>query len=144
MKIGILSAIPLGNCRIQPWTLRGNTEKLNLFFSVPLCLRGFLSLAFIFALSGCSWHTHISEINDTPQQYKDKQVSIKGKVVETLSIPFIQKGLYQMDDGSGKIWIVSQKRVPFRGEKVTVKGEVKTSFTIGTRTFGTVIVEKEE
>ena len=105
---------------------------------------GVLFLAFVFALSGCSWHIHISEINDRPQEYKDKQVSIKGKVVETLSIPFVQKGMYQMDDGSGKIWIVSQTRVPFRGEKVTVKGEVKTGVTIGKRTFGTVIVEKEE
>jgi len=105
---------------------------------------GVLFLIFLFAVSGCSWHTHISEINDRPQEYSDKQVSIKGKVVETLSIPFVQKGLYQMDDGSGKIWIVSQKRVPFRGEKVIVKGKVKTGFTIGTRTFGMVIVEDGE
>jgi len=98
----------------------------------------------VFAVFGCGWHTHISEINDRPQEYKDKQVSIKGKVIETLSIPFVQKGLYQMDDGSGKIWIVSQKRVPFRGEKVIVKGKVKTGFTIGTRTFGMVIVEDGE
>ena len=98
----------------------------------------------VFTVFGCSWYTRVSEINDKSQEYKDKQVSIKGKVVETLSIPFVQKGLYQMDDGSGKIWIVSQKRVPFRGEKVTVKGKVKTGFTIGKRTFGMVIVEDEE
>jgi hypothetical protein len=105
---------------------------------------GVLLFILVFAVVGCGWHTHISEINQTPQEYKDKEVSIKGRVVETLSIPFVQKGLYQMDDGSGKIWIVSGERVPFRGEKVTVKGEVKTGFTIANRTFGTVIVEGGE
>jgi hypothetical protein len=97
-----------------------------------------------FVVSGCSWHTQISEINDKPQEYKDKEVSIKGRVIETLSIPFVQKGIYQMEDSSGKIWVVSQKRVPARGEKVTVEGKVKTGFTIAKRTFGTVIVEGDE
>ena len=105
---------------------------------------GGVLLISVLLMFGCGWHTHISEINERPQQYKDKQVSVKGKVVETLSIPFVQKGLYQMDDGSGKIWVMSQERIPSRGEKVVVKGEVKTGFTIGDRTFGAVIVEGEK
>jgi hypothetical protein len=105
---------------------------------------GIVLLMLTLVLFGCGWHTHISEINDRPQDYEDKQVSIKGKVIETLSIPFVQKGLYQMDDGSGKIWVISQSRIPSRGEKVVVKGEVKTGFSIGNRTFGTIVAEGEK
>jgi len=104
----------------------------------------YLFIIFAILLSGCAFHTRISSIRDRPQKYQDKKVTISGKVVETLSIPFVQKGMYQMDDGTGKIWVISQKRVPFRGEKVAVKGKVKTGFTISERTFGTVIAEGEE
>ena len=103
-----------------------------------------LFIIFLVIASGCAVRVHISEIKGKPHKYQDRQVLVKGKAVETLSIPFIQKGMYQIDDNTGKIWIVSQKRMPSRGEKVTVKGRVKTGFTVRDRTFGTVIVEGDE
>jgi len=105
--------------------------RASVFFSI-----------FLLVVSGCvSPYTRISKIKDNPQKYQDKQVSIEGKIVETLAIPFIQKGMFQVDDGSDRIWVMSQKRAPFRGDKVAVKGIVKTGFTISDRTFGTIIVE---
>ena len=125
-----------------------SNNRTPILKSVPFGLGGFpaLFLILVSALSGCGSpvynpYTHISEIKDRPQEYQDKQVLVKGKVVETFAIPFLQKGMYQMDDGTDEIWIVPQGRVPFRGEEVTVKGKVKTGFTIRKRTFGTVIVE---
>ena len=108
---------------------------------------GALFLAFLFVVSGCSLlspYIHISEINDKPHKYQDKRVLIRGEVTETFSVPFVQKGAYQVDDGTGRIWVISPESTPFRGEAVTVKGEVKTSFTIFDRSFGTVIVEEGE
>ena len=108
---------------------------------------GVLFFIIVFVVCGCgsvflSPYIHVSEIKDRPQEYQDKKVLVRGRVVETFSIPFVQKGMYQMDDGTDKIWIISQERVPFRGEKVIVEGRVKTGFTIRGRTFGTVIVEE--
>ena len=106
---------------------------------------GVLFLIFTFVMSGCLFsYIRVSEINDKPQKYQDKRVSIKGKVAETFSVPFVQRGAYQVDDGTGRIWVISPDSVPFRGENVTVKGEVKTSFTIFDRSFGTVIVQEGE
>ena len=105
---------------------------------------GILFLIFLLAVSGCNFlspYARISDISDKPHRYQDKQVLVKGAVIETLSIPFVQKGAYQVDDETGRIWVISQERVPFRGDKVTVKGIVKTGFTILDRSFGTVIVE---
>jgi hypothetical protein len=104
---------------------------------------GVLFVIFVFALSGC-FRVSVSDIKDNPQKYSGKQVLISGEVTETLSIPFVQEGIYQVNDGTGKIWVISQARVPSRGENVTVKGEVKTGFTIADRTFGTVIAEEEK
>ncbi len=105
---------------------------------------GILFVIFVMVVSGCALHLRISNIKDSPQKYQDRQVVIKGKVVETLSIPFVQKGMYQIGDGTGTIWVMSQERMPSRGEKVAVKGKVKTGFTVGERTFGTVIIEGDE
>ncbi|MGQ9608524.1 MAG: hypothetical protein ACUVWN_04430 [bacterium] len=98
---------------------------------------------FLFFISGCAFYMHISEINDDPQRYQDKTVIVKGTVVETVAIPIIHDGLYQIDDNTGKIWVLS-KDVPYRGERVIVKGEVKTAITINKRTFGTVIIEEDK
>jgi len=75
----------------------------------------------LLVFSGCSSYVQISEITSKPREYQDKQVVIKGRVVETLEIPFVHKGMYQIEDDTDKIWVVPRKRVPFRGDKVIVK-----------------------
>ena len=100
-----------------------------------------LSLIFAILVSGCAFRVRVSEIKRRPEKYENKQVSVSGKVMETVGIPFVQKGVYQIDDGSGRIWVVSQKRRPSRGDKVSVKGEVKTGFSISGHSFGIAIVE---
>ena len=103
-----------------------------------------LSLILVFLVLGCALRVKVSEIKSEPEKYDSRQVSIKGTVVETVGIPFVQKGIYQVDDGTGKIWVVSQERRPSRGEKVAVKGEVKTGLSIGDRSFGIAIVEGDD
>lgn len=100
-----------------------------------------LFLLLIFLISGCAAYTQIAEIKDNPKQYDERLVVVRGKVVETLSIPFVQKGMYQLDDGTEKIWVMSNQRMPARGDRVIVEGKVKTGFTIRSRTFGIIIVE---
>ncbi len=100
-------------------------------------------LILLLFISGCASYMNISEINDNPQRYQDKTVIVRGTVVETVAIPIIHDGLYQIDDNTGKIWVLS-KDVPYRGERVIVKGEVKNAITINKRTFGTVIIEKNK
>ena len=43
----------------------------------------------------------------------------------------IGKGAYQLDDGTGRLWIVSAKGVPRKGARVSTKGKVKDGFNIG-------------
>jgi len=105
---------------------------------------GALFLILVFLASGCGFHLQISQIRHEPLKYRDKEVIVKGQVVETLGIPFVQKGIFQVDDGTGKIWVVSQKRRPVRGDAVIVKGKVKTGFSIRGHSFGTAIVEADE
>ena len=109
---------------------------------------GSLLLVVIFLVSGCGiplvGPTDISDIKGNSQKYDGKQISIKGQVVEVVKIPLISKGLFRVDDGTGRIWVASQERMPFRGDKVKVKGRVNSGYKIAGRTYGTVLIEGED
>jgi hypothetical protein len=40
-------------------------------------------------------------------------------------------GVYQVDDGTGKLWVVSEKGVPREGARVAVKGTIRDGYNFG-------------
>ena len=82
----------------------------------------------------------ISAINADPGSYHNKQVQIAGEV--TQSIGALGKGVYMISDGTGSLWVYSDKLgVPSRGAKVGVKGTVLPSFTFLGTNYATVVKE---
>ncbi len=114
--------------------------KKILIIAVAVALLGIL----IFA-SGCT-STKISDILDNPDKYTGKEVSVSGKVTEKYWVDIfgITAGACQIDDGSGKIWVITKQEPPKEGEKASARGSVEVAGKIGNRSFGTVIVEKAE
>lgn len=94
-----------------------------------------------FLLAACE-RTKISQINTDPGRYMNKEVAVAGHV--TQSIGALGKGIYQIDDGTGKLWVVSNVRgVPSRGARVGVKGRVKPSVTVLGINYLTVMEETD-
>jgi len=84
----------------------------------------------------------ISDINADPGIYKDKEVQVGGEV--TQSIGGLGKGVYQINDGTGSLWVYSDKLgVPARGAKVGVKGTVLPSFVFLGINYATVVREAD-
>ena len=82
----------------------------------------------------------ISAINADPGSYHNKEVQIAGEV--TQSIGALGKGVYMINDGTGSLWVYSDKLgVPSRGAKVGVKGTVLPSFTFLGTNYATVVKE---
>src|SRR4029077_17549416 len=82
----------------------------------------------------------ISAINADPGSYHNKEVQVAGEV--TQSIGALGKGVYQINDGTGSLWVYSDKLgVPSRGAKVGVKGTVLPAFTFLGTNYATVIKE---
>ncbi len=52
-------------------------------------------------LAGCG-ATKVGNIRSELDNYEGQQVTISGKVVETLSVPFVHKGAYQSDSRSNR------------------------------------------
>jgi len=71
----------------------------------------------------------ISEIRADPHRYANRDVGIEGNVVRSYSV--LGRGAYEVDDGTGKLWVVSDKGVPRTGARVAVKGKIRDAFDLG-------------
>jgi hypothetical protein len=103
---------------------------------------GLISLLIVlFFATACPERESISKINADPARYSNKDVTVAGTVTD--SYGFLSYGVYEIDDGTGKLLVVTQRGVPSRGAKVGAKGRVNTGFSYGGRSFGTVLEERE-
>ncbi|MCI0350527.1 MAG: hypothetical protein L0Z53_13975 [Acidobacteriales bacterium] len=79
-------------------------------------------------LVGCEQKT-INQILAEPQRYANRDVGITGNVIRSFSV--LGAGAYQVDDGTGKLWVVAKNNVPREGSRVGVKGKIQDGFNLG-------------
>lgn len=103
-------------------------RSLLLFLSLPLLL-----------LTACDLDT-ISEVKNDPYKFEKDTARVGGIVTKTYGV--MGWGLYEIEDRTGRIYVVSQGRgVPGKGAKVEVKGHTKNAFMLGGMDYGTVLME---
>jgi hypothetical protein len=99
--------------------------------------------AMIFAallLSGCATTRKIGQIKADPTRYRDDTVRVSGRV--TNSFGALVAGFYEIEDETGKIYVISRSGVPSKGAEVSVKGTVMNGITVMGKSFGTAIQEQ--
>jgi len=85
--------------------------------------------------------TAISEIQST--QNTQEVVYLQGQVIN--QAPFLNSGAYQLEDTTGKIWVVSNQELPNVGDQVVIGGQVQfQSIPIGGQEMGEVYLQKTE
>ena len=96
---------------------------------------------------GCGGRSfdEISRILADPLSFESKDVNVKGRVTNVFDPTSGLLGLsaYQVDDGTGKIWIISRTGAPSRGQEVGLKARVRRDFKLGNNVFGAVLNEIE-
>ncbi len=90
-------------------------------------------------LLGCPQGTTIADINADPGRFRDKEVSISGRVVTSFGA--LGEGGYELDDGTGRIAVITTQGVPGEGARVRATGRISTGITFAGRSFGTVLRE---
>lgn len=99
----------------------------------------FASLVIAALSCGCE-KTNISDILKNPVPYEGNPVTIAGKVAE--SAPESMPSAYEVDDGTGQIWVVTEKIVlPPKGSQVVVSGLVISGSSQGPFNLPTVFHE---
>jgi len=100
-----------------------------------------LVLTAVLLLTACPSQTTISKINADPARYRNKEVAIVGTVRDSYGA--LGQGAYEIDDGTGRLWVVTRRGVPSRGSRVGAKGRVYNGFNFGGRNYGTVLEETD-
>ena len=91
-------------------------------------------------VAGCPERTNIRQINNDPGRYQGKEVTVGGRV--TNSYGALGKGVYEIDDGTGRIWVFTERYgVPNRNAVVGVTGRLEGGLSYGGHNYGTVVRE---
>ena len=106
-----------------------------------------LTLAIVTAvlITGCAAHgVRVAQLQDRPDKYANKSVSVTGVVTSSWGIPLVPFQLYKVDDGSGEITVVSRAgRAPRKGSRVRVHGRVNELGNFGGNSVGLHIQESD-
>jgi hypothetical protein len=90
-------------------------------------------------LAGCAPVT-IGRINADPSRFANRTVTVNGTV--TNSVGLMGRGGYQIEDGTGRIYVISGAGVPSRGSHVSVTGRVAPGAEVLGTAMGVTIREQ--
>ena len=120
--------------------------NLRLFHSRTIVTTIFAIFA-LFAISGCKETKveQISRILADLASFSQKDVTIAGRVNRVLdpSSGLLNLAAYQVEDKSGKIWVISRAGAPSMGAEVGLKARIRQDASLGGELFGTVLNEIE-
>jgi hypothetical protein len=89
-------------------------------------------------LSACG-SVKIARIAADPSRFQNKTVRVNGTV--TNSFGALGTGAYQVDDGTGKLYVISSTGVPSKGSQVAVTGNVINGITVMGKSVGLALRE---
>ena len=107
--------------------------------------RAILVVLLAAVIAGCAVRArNIADIRDDPGRYDNRQVEVTGRVTSAWSVPLVPYGMYKIDDGSGEITVLSERRgTPSRGALVRVRGNVREVANFGANSVGLHIQERD-
>jgi hypothetical protein len=96
----------------------------------------------LLSATGCTAYTSIADINRDPARFANQDITISGQASNSFSA--MGNGMFQVDDGTGRIWVVSQNfGAPGNGAKVAVTGRVQQGISFGGHSYGTVLMQTQ-
>ena len=80
--------------------------------------------------------TDIAQLNESPNKFEAQQVKVKGEVVDRLKIPFFDAKSYVIDDGTGRVTVVTNTALPELGAHVAIIAIGSNAAIIGGESIG--------
>jgi uncharacterized protein YdeI (BOF family) len=85
----------------------------------------------------------IADILKSGESFRDRSVSVRGKVSAGFAFEFVNEQPYMINDGSGEITVITKGIMPREGAEVRVTGDVRMPYQIKGRSYEIAIIEKE-
>jgi len=83
----------------------------------------------------------VAEILADPARYHEQLLEVQGEASNGSGV--FSLGVYDLNDGTGSITVVTSAGLPSDGSVFRVRGEVSTGVTVAGRRFGVALYEKE-
>ncbi len=108
-----------------------------------LLLVGLLSCGSLGYLGINAIGANITQIQDLKAQQEDgKTLYVQGKVEKR--VPLLNRYAYQINDSTGKIWVITNQTGLRQGVQVVIKGKVRyQSIPLGDKEYGEVYIDEE-
>jgi hypothetical protein len=104
--------------------------------------RGLWALALV-AAHGCVRPVAISALRQRSTELQGKPVTVEGQVSRSIDLPLLHDHFYQIDDGTGQIWVQTTQATPAEGQRVRVTGTLGPGMKLPGAEVGLVIVESQ-
>lgn len=87
---------------------------------------------------------HVTDIRDLKAQRDNNvMVYVQGKVAK--QIPLLERQVYQLQDSTGTIWVLTNQTSIQQGDEVLVKGKLRyESIPLAGKDFGELYIEEQE
>ncbi len=92
--------------------------------------------------AACPSRTSINDIESNPSKFYGKDVAVAGRVTNSFGIALLG-GIYKLDDGTGSIWVATNRGVPSKGAQVGVRGQVQDGVNYSGKNYGLGLIERE-
>lgn len=105
-----------------------------------------VALALVLAVftAACATGASIGQVKTNPGRFVDKSVTVQGTVTSSWGIPLVPFKIFQVDDGTGEILVVTdESRLPTKGARVKVTGKVSEFAVLGGRSIGLHLRERD-
>ena len=96
-------------------------------------------------ITGCAARgVKIADLQDRPDKYDNKTVSVNGVVTTSWGIPLVPFQFYKVDDGTGEITVLARSgRAPRKGARVQGEGTLNEVGSFGGQSVGLHIEERD-
>jgi hypothetical protein len=108
-----------------------------------------VTLVLLIALiaAGCPQHRTIADLERNPGKYNGKPVTVVGVVKNTYGggLPGTRYGggIYEIDDGTGTMWVIANGNPPNKGAQIATSGIFGNAISWSGRNYGTGISEEQ-
>jgi len=123
-----------------------NEKEIRMKRTFTILTITLISLIVLIA-AGCPQRRTIAELQRNPGRYSGKDVTVAGVVKSSYGGSIlgtgIGGGIYEIDDGTGTIWVIAQDSVPNKGSEIAVSGTYGNVVSWNTKNYGNGIQENQ-
>ena len=92
----------------------------------------------LIVLNACAGTIRIRDLLDRPQEYQGKTVRVQGTVTKSAGV--LGTGAFEIDDGTGKIYVIARGQgVPREGARTKAQGRFESVFSFLGRTAAAIV-----